>query len=130
MKVIIRKRLTSPEKTSLNLEITKNGKRSTESLGLFRLIKYYTKRGENLNLDNISKSFESKFEQYSEEQVVEYFTELGKRKELAHIIKGLKDKLASVITPEKAIKSFVTKLLDGEENVLFQKYKFFKFYKD
>ena len=35
MNVKIRKRLTSPEKTSLNLEITKDGKRITESLGLF-----------------------------------------------------------------------------------------------
>ena len=35
MNVKIRKRLTSPEKTSLNLVITKDGKRITESLGLF-----------------------------------------------------------------------------------------------
>ena len=35
MNVKIRKRLTSPEKTSLNLEITKDGKRKIESLGLF-----------------------------------------------------------------------------------------------
>lgn len=35
MNVKIRKRLTSPEKTSLNLEITRDGKRITESLGLF-----------------------------------------------------------------------------------------------
>lgn len=35
MNVKIRKRLTSPEKTSLNLEITREGKRITESLGLF-----------------------------------------------------------------------------------------------
>jgi integrase len=35
MNVKIRKRLTSPEKTSINLEITKNGKRNIESLGLF-----------------------------------------------------------------------------------------------
>ena len=35
MNVKIRKRLTSPEKSSLNLEITKDGKRTIESLGLF-----------------------------------------------------------------------------------------------
>lgn len=35
MKVIIRKRLTSADKTSLNLEISKEGKRTVESLGLF-----------------------------------------------------------------------------------------------
>ena len=35
MKVKIRKRLTSPEKTSLNLEVTQNGKRTTEALKLF-----------------------------------------------------------------------------------------------
>ncbi len=35
MNVKIRKRLTSPEKTSINLVITKDGKRITESLGLF-----------------------------------------------------------------------------------------------
>lgn len=35
MKVIIRKRLTSKEKTSLNLEFNSEGKRRTESLGLF-----------------------------------------------------------------------------------------------
>jgi integrase len=37
MKVNIRKRLTSPDKTSLNLEINKNGKRTIESLKLFIL---------------------------------------------------------------------------------------------
>jgi len=35
MKVTIKKRLTSAEKTSLNLVITKDGKRTIESLGLF-----------------------------------------------------------------------------------------------
>jgi integrase len=35
MKVTIKKRLTSAEKTSISLVITKNGKRSIESLGLF-----------------------------------------------------------------------------------------------
>jgi integrase len=35
MNVKIRKRLTSPEKTSINLVITKNGKRTIETLGLF-----------------------------------------------------------------------------------------------
>jgi len=94
-----------------------------------RLTKYFSKRGISIEAKNIKKDFEDKFEQYSEESVVEYFSNLGKRKELAHITK-LKEKLKYVIKPEKAINSFVAKLIDDEENVLFQKYKFFKFYKD
>ncbi|MBK7311616.1 MAG: hypothetical protein IPI93_12790 [Sphingobacteriaceae bacterium] len=48
MNVIIRKRQTSKDKSSLSLEITKNGKRRVESLGLF--------------LYNIPKTKEENFE--------------------------------------------------------------------
>jgi hypothetical protein len=99
------------------------------NLCINRLAKYYEKRGINIDTESVNKNFADKFEQYSEDRVIEYFSELGKRKELVHIVK-LREKLKNVIHPEKAIKPFVAKLIDGENNVLFQKYKFFKFYKD
>lgn len=99
-----------------------------KTLYLNRLSKYYKDRGITSIENEIKQGFENKFEKYDEGAVINHFSELGMKKELAHIMK-LRESLKKVLAPNQ-VNNFITNLIDGESNVLFQKYKFFKFYKD
>jgi hypothetical protein len=94
-----------------------------------RLKKYYEDRSIDLSIKEIQKTFESKFEHYNEEKIIDYFTDLATKKELTHITR-LKDSLKKINFSSTESDSLIKELLSGEINILFQKYKLFKFYKD
>lgn len=91
-----------------------------------RLEKYYSKRNQEINSDELYKNFSEKFEVYNEEDLITYFTEKAKKEELKHITNLRKKNTKEYPIPN--INEIIKLLINGEENPLLQKYKFFRFY--
>jgi hypothetical protein len=101
-----------------------------------RLVKFYQRKNIQYSIDEIAENFSNRFETYSEDDFLAIISQ-QKKKEFPHI-RHFRKKLSWVIGKkyafdiknEKDVDSIVASLVSGtENNILFQKYKLFSFYK-